>query len=219
MSLARKIAWWSLLGMVFVVPVAMSNATWLSRIGFPISLPFTLRPVRHHEGVLPARAHVGRTRRMVVGSYRRAGRCGAPGRLAHPGVPRVGHAHHDHVDPSCDRVLRQVPPIRGSGSRSRLRRVTSSSCRSSTGLRGQAARAVGLLLELGRAGYGVLQRDGLDPVQWGQLPFEFSPSVLHVRQPRPSGRLSRVLAAIALALALSEAHDGLAAHLLGRSSA
>ena len=37
MSLARKIAWWSLLAMVFVVPVAMSNMTWLSGLGFPVS--------------------------------------------------------------------------------------------------------------------------------------------------------------------------------------
>ena len=29
MSLARKIAWWSLLAMIFLVPVAMSNFTWL----------------------------------------------------------------------------------------------------------------------------------------------------------------------------------------------
>jgi putative inorganic carbon (HCO3(-)) transporter len=36
MSAARRVAWWSLLGMVFLVPVAMSNLTFL---GF--SLPFT----------------------------------------------------------------------------------------------------------------------------------------------------------------------------------
>jgi len=41
MGLARKIAWWSLLAMVFLVPVAMSNATWLSRIGFESTLPIT----------------------------------------------------------------------------------------------------------------------------------------------------------------------------------
>ncbi len=29
MSLARKIAWWSLLAMIFIVPIAMSNFTWL----------------------------------------------------------------------------------------------------------------------------------------------------------------------------------------------
>jgi O-antigen ligase len=29
MSLARKIAWWSLLAMIFMVPIAMSNFTWL----------------------------------------------------------------------------------------------------------------------------------------------------------------------------------------------
>jgi hypothetical protein len=29
MSLARNIAWWSLLAMVFVVPIAMSNFTWI----------------------------------------------------------------------------------------------------------------------------------------------------------------------------------------------
>ena len=36
MSVARRIAWWALLAMVFLVPVAMSNLTFL---GF--SLPFT----------------------------------------------------------------------------------------------------------------------------------------------------------------------------------
>ena len=41
MSLARKISWWSLLAMVFVVPVAMSNLTWLNGLGFQVSLPIT----------------------------------------------------------------------------------------------------------------------------------------------------------------------------------
>ena len=37
MSLARKIAWWSLLAMVFIVPIAMSNFTWL---GFKMPLTY-----------------------------------------------------------------------------------------------------------------------------------------------------------------------------------
>ena len=37
MSLARSIAWWSLLAMVFMVPIAMSNMTWL---GFRMPLTY-----------------------------------------------------------------------------------------------------------------------------------------------------------------------------------
>ncbi|NTU70767.1 MAG: hypothetical protein HGB10_02960 [Coriobacteriia bacterium] len=36
MSTARKVAWWSLLAMIFIVPIAMSNLTWLG-----IQLPLT----------------------------------------------------------------------------------------------------------------------------------------------------------------------------------
>ena len=36
MSLARRVSWWALLAMVFLVPVAMSNFTWLG-----IDMPFT----------------------------------------------------------------------------------------------------------------------------------------------------------------------------------
>ena len=50
MSLARKIAWWSLLAMVFIVPIAMSNFTWLGG-----QHAAHLRPVRHRQGVRPAR--------------------------------------------------------------------------------------------------------------------------------------------------------------------
>ena len=37
MSTARKIAWWSLLAMIFVVPIAMGNFTWLPGVKLPIT--------------------------------------------------------------------------------------------------------------------------------------------------------------------------------------
>lgn len=40
-SLARKISWWAILAMVFLVPVAISNLTFLNKAGIQVTLPIT----------------------------------------------------------------------------------------------------------------------------------------------------------------------------------
>ncbi len=157
-----------------------------------------LRPVRHLQGVLPACPGSDRAGRMGMG-HPDAGRQDPPqpGRLADPGVPRVGGA-----SPRFCRS-RRLPRSSASTVASRAccpssttRSSTSSSCSSPTGRRASERsprRSSGLGSIV--TGYGVLQSVGVDPVKWGQLPFEAQAGLRDLRQPRSARRVPDVLAA------------------------
>ena len=110
MSLARRIAWWALLAMVFLVPVAMSNFT-LPRLP---DLPFTFDQFDIVKVFFQRVLGAGRARRLGVG-HAAPGRQDPAhaGRLAHPRLPRLGGDHHGHLDPLADRVLRQAARFEG----------------------------------------------------------------------------------------------------------
>ncbi len=206
MSLARKIAWWSLLAMVFVVPVAMSNATWLSRIGFPATLPFT------YDQFDIMKVFFQRVLTLV-----------ALGAWSWDILTKGGKIRRTPVDWLILAFLAWVTI------------TTITSIHPATAFFGKYRRFEGLLSFINYAviyflvlqfadrpsrvktlaqslfwssivvaGYGVLQRVGLDPVQWGQLPFEqFRPFSTYGNPDLLGGFLMFSLP-IALGLALAE---------------
>ncbi len=218
MSLARKIAWWSLLAMVFVVPVAMSNATWLSRIGFPVTLPFTYDQFDimkvFFQRVLTLVALGAWSWDMLTkgGKIRRT----PVDWLILAFLAWVTH-HHHHVDPPADRVLRQVPPLRGPALVHQLRGdLLPGPAVRRPALARQGARPVALLVEhrgrrLRRA---AARRPRPGPV--GPAALRAVPSVLDVRQPRPARRLPHVLAAGRARTGARRGEDVDAARVLGR---
>ena len=206
MSLARKIAWWSLLAMVFVVPVAMSNATWLSRIGFPATLPFTYDQFD-----------------IVKVFFQRVLTLVALGAWSWDLLTKGGKVRRTPVDWLILGFLAWVTL------------TTITSIHPATAFFGKYRRFEGLLSFINYAviyflvlqfadrpsrvkklaqsvfwssivvaGYGVLQRVGLDPVQWGQLPFEqFRPFSTYGNPDLLGGYLMFSLP-ISLGLALAE---------------
>ena len=174
MSLASKIAWWSLLAMVFVVPVAMSNGTWLGRIGFPVTLPLT------YDQFDILKVFFQRVLTLV-----------ALGAWSWDLLSRGGKIRRTPVDWLILGFLAWVTV------------TTITSIHPPTAFFGKYRRFEGLLSFINYAviyflvmqfadrpsrvkslaqslfwsgfvvaGYGILQRIGLDPVRWGDLPFE-----------------------------------------------
>jgi len=174
MSTARKIAWWSLLAMVFVVPVAMSNATWLGRIGFPVTLPLT------YDQFDILKVFFQRVLTLV-----------ALGAWSWDLLTRGGKVRRTPVDWLILGFLAWVTL------------TTITSIHPPTAFFGKYRRFEGLLSFINYAviyflvlqfadrpsrvktlakslfwssvvvaGYAILQRVGLDPVTWGELPFE-----------------------------------------------
>ena len=118
MSVARRVSWWALLAMVFLVPIAISNLTFL---GFQTALH--LRPVRHRQGVSRTRARARRAGRLGLGhAAPRRPHTAHAGRLAHPRLPRLGGAHHGHVHPLADGAVRQAAALRRAALLRQLRR-------------------------------------------------------------------------------------------------
>jgi len=174
MSVARKIAWWSLLAMVFMVPVVMSNATWLSRIGFPVTLPLT------YDQFDILKVFFQRVLTLV-----------ALGAWSWDLLTRGGKIRRTPVDWLVLGFLAWVTI------------TTITSIHPPTAFFGKYRRFEGLLSFINYAviyflvlqfadrpsrvkalakslfwssivvaGYGILQRVGLDPITWGDLPFE-----------------------------------------------
>jgi putative inorganic carbon (HCO3(-)) transporter len=174
MSLARKIAWWTLLAMVFVVPIAMSNMTWLSRLGFTATLPLTFDQFD-----------------ILKVFFQRVLTLVALGAWSWDMLTRGGKIRRTPVDWLILGFLAWVAL------------TTITSIHPPTAFFGKYRRFEGLLSFINYAviyflvlqfadrpsrvkalakslfwssiivaGYGVLQRLGLDPIQWGQLPFE-----------------------------------------------
>ena len=206
MTLARKIAWWSLLAMVFVVPIAMSNATWLSRIGFAATLPIT------YDQFDILKVFFQRVLTLI-----------ALGAWSWDMLTRGGKIRRTPVDWLILAFLVWVTI------------TTITSIHPATAFFGKYRRFEGLLSFINYAviyflvlqfadrpsrvkalaqslfwssivvaGYGVLQRVGLDPIQWGQLPFEqFRPFSTYGNPDLLGGYLMFSLP-LALGLALSE---------------
>ena len=88
MSLAEKIAWWS------AARAGVPRADRDEQLHVPrLQAAAHLRPVRHRQGVLPARARTHRARRVGLGHpHARRQDPPHPGRLADPRVPRMGDA-------------------------------------------------------------------------------------------------------------------------------
>ena len=207
MSPARKIAWWTLLAMVFIVPVAMSNGTWLSRIGFSsATLPLTF----DQFDIL--KVFFQRVLTMV-----------ALGAWSWDMLTKGGKIRRTPVDWLILGFLAWVAL------------TTITSIHPATAFFGKYRRFEGLLSFINYAviyflvlqfadgpsrvkalaqslfassivvaGYGVLQRVGLDPIPWGALPFEqFRPFSTYGNPDLLGGYLMFSLP-IALGLALAE---------------
>ena len=206
MSLARKIAWWSLLAMVFAVPVVMSNMTWLARLGFASTLPLT------YDQFDILKVFFQRVLTLV-----------ALGAWSWDILTKGGKIRRTPVDWLILAFLVWVTI------------TTITSIHPATAFFGKYRRFEGLLSFINYAviyflvlqfadrpsrvkalaqslfwssivvaGYGILQRVGMDPIQWGQLPFEtFRPFSTYGNPDLLGGYLMFSLP-VALGLALAE---------------
>ena len=206
MSIARKIAWWSLLAMVFAVPVVMSNMTWLARIGFAVTLPIT------YDQFDILKVFFQRVLTLI-----------ALGAWSWDILTKGGKIRRTPVDWLILAFLVWVTI------------TTITSIHPATAFFGKYRRFEGLLSFINYAviyflvlqfadrpsrvkalaqslfwssivvaGYGILQRVGWDPIQWGQLPFEtFRPFSTYGNPDLLGGYLMFSLP-VALGLALAE---------------
>lgn len=206
MSIARRIAWWSLLAMVFLVPIAMGNWTWLSKLGFTVVMPFS------YDQFDIVKVFLQRVLGLV-----------ALGAWSWDMLTKGGKIRRTPVDWLILAFLVWVTI------------TTFTSIHPATAFFGKYRRFEGLLsfinyaviyflvmqfadrpsrvLTLAKtlfwssvivAGYGVLQSIGADPVQWGALPFEqFRPFSTYGNPDLLGGFLMFSLP-VALALALAE---------------
>jgi putative inorganic carbon (HCO3(-)) transporter len=206
MSLALKIAWFALLAMVFLVPVAMSNVTWLSRLGFANALPFT------YDQFDIVKVFLQRVLTLV-----------ALGAWSWELLTKGGKIRRTPVDWLILGFLAWValttitsihPPTAFFGKYRRFEGLLSfinyaviyflvlqfADRPSRVKALAQSLFASSVVV----AGYGVLQRIGADPIQWGQLPFEqFRPFSTYGNPDLLGGYLMFSLP-VALGLALAE---------------
>ena len=206
MSASKRVAWWSLLAMVFLVPIVMSNMTWLTGLGFQVSLPLT------YDQFDILKLFFQRVLTLV-----------ALGAWSWDILTKGGKIRRTPVDWLVLVFLAWVAV------------TTFTSIHPATAFFGKYRRFEGLLSFINYAviyflimqfadrpsrvwalakslfwssfvvaGYGVLQRVGLDPVQWGALPFEqFRPFSTYGNPDLLGGFLMFSLP-VALALALAE---------------
>ena len=201
MSAARRVAWWALVAMVFLVPVAMTNLTFL---GF--SLPFT------YDQFDIAKVFVQRVLGLV-----------ALGAWAWDLLRRGGRLRRTPIDWLILAFLVWVAittvtsihwPIALFGKPRRYEgllsfvnyaviyflvlQLATSAARVRT-----LARAL-FFSSLIVAGYGVLQFIGWDPVAWGTLPFEANRAFSTYGNPDLLGGFLMFSTPVALGLALAE---------------
>ncbi len=211
MSTARKIAWWSLLAMVFLVPIAMGNYTWLTKLGFAgAAIPITYDQFDIVKVFL----------QRVLGFV-------ALGAWSWDILTRGGKIRRTPVDWLILAFLVWVA----------ITSITSIS--PSTALFGKYRRFEGLFSFINYAviyflvlqfadrpsrvktlaqtlfwssvvvsGYGVLQSIGADPITWGTLPFEQFRPFSTYGNPDLLGGFFMFALPVALGLALSEERMG-----------
>lgn len=205
-SLARKIAWWSLIAMVFLVPIAMGNWTWLSNLGISVQMPVT------YDQFDIVKVFIQRALGLV-----------ALAAWAWDLLRRGGKIRHSPVDWLILGFLAWVA----------ITTITSIS--PATALFGKYRRFEGLLSFINYAViyflvlqfadkasrvktllqslffssvlvalYGVAQYIGLDPITWGSLPFEANRAFSTYGNPDLLGGFLMFSLPIALGLALAE---------------
>ncbi len=192
-DLAQKIAWYAILAMVFLVPIAMSNYNFKGSAGVPLTFDQfdTIKVFIQRVGSLIALAAWGWHLFVKGGKLRRTPVdwivLGLLGWFAD-----LGHL----LDPSAHGGVRQVPPLRGAALVHQLRAGL---------LPGDPARRPRQTPPSDRPNHvlvrGRRERLRRHPVPRPRLPavgpaaLRAQPRVLDLRQPRPPGRLHRARAA------------------------
>ncbi len=201
MPLARKIAWWSLLAMVFLVPVAMSNFTWL---GFKMPMTydqFDIFKVFFQRVLgLTALAAWGWDLLMRGGKIRRnpvdwlilaflAWVAISAVVSVSPATAVFGkYRRFEGLLSFINYAVIYFLVMQFADRPSRVKSIA------------QALFWGGVIV----AGYGVLQSVGLDPVKWGNLPFEARRSFSTYGNPDLLGGFLMFSLPITLGLVLSE---------------
>lgn len=201
MSLARRIAWWALLAMVFLVPIAMSNFTFIG-----IDMPFTYDQfdivkvaLQRVLGLVALGAwawdmlrHGGKLRRTPVDWLILAF-------LVWVAITTVTSIHWP--------MALFGKPRRYEGLLSFVNYaviyflVLQFAC---TAARVRTLARTLFFSSLVVAGYGALQAFGYDPVRWGTLPFEVNRSFSTYGNPDLLGGFLIFSVTVALGLALTE---------------
>ena len=169
MSLAKSIAWWSLLGMVFMVPVAMSNITWLGanmpltydqfdivKVFFQRVLGFTALAAWTWDIVMRG----GKIRRNPVDwlilAFLAWVTLSTVLSISPPTAFFGKYRRFEGLASFINYAVIYFLVLQFADRPSRVRRLA------------QSLFWSGVVV----AGYGVMQNLGLEPVKWGQLPFE-----------------------------------------------
>ena len=212
-SIARRIAWWSLLAMVFTVPIAMGNFTFLQKLGFSVQLPIT------YDQFDIVKVFLQRVLGLV-----------ALGAWSWDILVNGGKIRRTPVEWLILAFLAWVTVS------------TMLSISPATAFFGKYRRFEGLLSFINYAviyflvlqfadrasrvkalaqalfwssivvsGYGLLQRFGADPISWGQLPFEQFRPFSTYGNPDLLGGFLMFSVPISLALALAEEKLGMRA--------
>ncbi|MGV8083250.1 MAG: O-antigen ligase family protein [Coriobacteriia bacterium] len=205
-SLAHRIAWWSLVAMVFLVPIGMGNWTWLSNLNINVLMPIT------YDQFDIVKVFIQRVLGLV-----------ALAAWAWDLLRRGGKIRRTPIDWLILGFLAWVA----------ITTITSIS--PATALFGKYRRFEGLLSFINYAViyflvlqfadrasrvktllqslffssvlvslYGVLQYAGLDPITWGSLPFEANRAFSTYGNPDLLGGFLMFSLPIALGLALAE---------------
>ena len=202
MSTARKIAWWSLLAMIFVVPIAMGNITWIPGVKLPITYDqFDIVKVFFQRvlGLIALGAwswdllvRGGKVRRTPVDWLI----------LAFLGWVVLATVFSIHVPTSIFGKYRRFEGLLSFINYAVIYFLVLQFADRPSRIK---ALAVSLFCSsVVVAGYGVLQAVGLDPIKWGALPFEqFRPFSTYGNPDLLGGYLMFSLP-VALGLALTE---------------
>lgn len=206
MSVARKIAWWSLLAMLFLVPIGISNFTFLNGLGFQIQLPLT------YDQFDIMKLFIQRVLTLI-----------ALGAWSWDMLTRGGKLRHTPVDwlilvflawVTVSTIFSIHPPTALFGKYRRFEGLLSFITYATAYFLvlqfadrpsriKQAAQSLffsGVLV----AGYGAAQSFGRDMLQWGQLPFEANRSFSTYGNPDLLGGFLMFGVFISIALALAE---------------
>ncbi len=201
MTIAQKIAWYSILAMVFTVPLAMSNWTWLPGVDVPLSFDqFDIIKVFLQRAFALVAFAAWSWHILVEG-----------GRIRRTKVDYVILALLAWI--ALTTVTSIHPPTAVFGKYRRFEGLLSFINYAAifwlvTQFVDRASRVRTLAKTLFWSAvivafYGILQYLGLDPVPWGAAALRGEPLLLDLRQPRSSRRVPRLLAGdLALARAV-----------------
>lgn len=201
MSLARKISWWSLLAMIFIVPIAMSNMTWL---GF--QMPFT------YDQFDIVKVFFQRTLGMIALAAWLWDILTNGGKIRRNPVDWLILAFLAWVGVST--VFSISPAISLFGKYRRFEGLLSFINYAviyflvmqfaTTPSRVKTIAKTLFWSSVVVAGYGVMQSLGIDPVKWGALPFEARRAFSTYGNPDLLGGFLMFSLPVALGLVLSE---------------